>query len=77
MKNFKVVIEIFLQHLTWDTNKQSCQHKQGGQVDRHNGLEEESLEKVRRIDNDQNQNGRQVGCQNLIHNSPLQNNPQF
>ena len=60
-------------------DEKSCEDEEGREVHHHHGLEEERFEECGGVDDSQDEECGQVGRQQLVHNSPLQdqrqNNP--
>ena len=53
------------------TDEQCGEDKEGGEVDRDNGFKEKLLEKVGAVDNDQDEEGRDINSHDSIHHTSL------
>ena len=55
-----------------DTDEKGGEDKEGGEVDRYYGFKEEIFEEIRSIDDDKDEDGWEVDCEDCIVDSSLQ-----
>ena len=59
-----------------DANEESGEDEEGRQVDHHDGLEEERFEESCGVHDGEDEAGWEVGCEQLVHYPPLQDQGQ-
>ena len=57
-----------------DTDEEGGEDKEGGEVDCYYGFKEEIFEEIRSIDDDKDEDGREVDCEDCIVDSSPKSN---